>query len=159
MFRPGYWLDTVSPPFEEFDGSMVYEKVEAMPDGASLRVKITGPDFDNPDESNHTNLVLDLGGQADAESRFMNAGLMVLQDEEKVVVDGLTWDSKHKQLDKLFFIGDLDNPLIIEKILVERDRMAKEWFYLPAIALLALIILLQRQRIRQHGHPVRVDEE
>lgn len=159
LFRPGFWLDTVSPPYEELDGSMAYEKVEAMPDGASLRVRISGPDFDDPEASTHTNLILELGEQADAESRFMNAGLMVLQEEDQVVVDGLTWDSSHKQLDKLFFIGDLDNPLIIEKILLERERFVKEWFYLPAILLLALIILLQRRRIRQHGHPVLVDEE
>ena len=89
----------------------------------------------------------------------MQAGLMVLQDEDKVIVDGLTWDSKHKQLDKLFYIGDLDNPLVIEKVLLDRERPVKEWFYLPAIALLGLIILMQQQRIRKYGHPKLVDDE
>ena len=89
----------------------------------------------------------------------MQAGLMVLVEEDKLLVDGVTWDSKHKQLDKLFSIGDLDNPLYIEKVLLERERMAKEWFYLPALLLLGLIIMMQKQRIRKYGYPKLVDDE
>ena len=159
LFRPGFWLDIVSPPFDEMAGTEAMVQAENLPDNASMRVKIVGPDFDDPDSQNHTNIILELGEKADADTRFTNAGLMVLEEEDKLLVDGLTWDSKHKQLDKLFSIGDPENPLFIEKVLLERERMAKEWFYLPAILLLGMIILLQRQRIRKYGHPLLVDDE
>ncbi len=159
LFRPGYWLDTVSPPFEELPGSQAVMQAETLPDNASIRVRIVGPDFDDPDRLNHTNIILELGEQTDAESRFMQAGLMVLQDGDKLLVDGVTWDSEHKQLDRLFEIGNPDNPMVIDKVLLTRERTAKEWFYLPALLLLGLIILMQRHRIRKYGHPVMVDNE
>jgi len=92
---------------------------------------------------------LKLGASGDGETRFTQAGLNVLEDDGKVTVDGLTWDSKLKHLDKLFTIGDLDKPLYIEKVLVKRERMPKEVFYIPALLLLGLIILLQRRRHRE----------
>ena len=159
LFRPGFWLDNLSPRFEELAGAAAIDQAQNLPDGSSMRVKIAGPDFDDPDENNHTNIILDLGDQADAETRFMQAGLMVMVEEDTILVDGVTWDSKHKQLDKLFSIGDPDNPLYIEKVLLERERMAKEWFYLPALLLLGFIILLQKQRIRKYGYPKMVDDE
>ena len=54
-----------------------------------------------------------------------NAGLMILEEDDKVVIDGLTWDSKLKHLEKLFTMGDLDNPLVIDKVMVKNERMPK----------------------------------
>lgn len=159
LFRPGFWLDRVSEPYEEVPGSQVVAMAESLPDNASVRVKITGPDFDDPDSMNHTNIIVNLGEKADVETRFTQAGLMVLEEDGALIVDGLTWDSEHKQLDQLFSIGDLDNPLKIDKVLLNRDRPAKEWFYIPAILLLALVVMMQRSRIRRFGHPVPVEDD
>jgi len=146
LFRPGFWLDYVSPPYEDRPGAQALSLAEAMPDGASMRVRIVGPDFDNPDINNNTTLLLQLGPKADGETRFTKAGLQVLKEDGKIVVDGLTWDSKLKQLNKLFTIGEIDNPVIIDVVQLKRDRFAKEWFYIPALGLLFLIIFLQRRR-------------
>ena len=148
LFRPGLLLDRVSPPYEERPGAEALQLAAAAPDGGSLRVRVVGPDFDDPDINNSTFVELNLGEAGDGETRFTQSGLNVLEDEGKVVIDGLTWDSKLKHLDKLFTMGDFDNPLLIEKVLVKRDRMPKELFYIPALLLLGLIIFLQRSR---HG--------
>jgi len=146
LFRPGYWLDQVSPPYVEKPGVESFKIAENLPADAKMRVKITGPHFDDADVKNNTTILLNLGPAADGESRLTKAGLQVLEEDGKVVVDGLTWDSKHKQIDKLFSFGDLDNPVIIELIQLDRERFAKELFYIPALLLLALIIMLQRAR-------------
>ena len=151
LFRPGFWLDYVSPPFAEKPGAEALEIAAGLPDDAELRIRIAGPDFDDPDELNHTNIVVKLGKQGDGESRFSQGGLMVIGEEDKVIIDGLTWDSKHKQLEKLFSMGDPDNPLLIEKVFLKNERMPKEVFYLPALLLLGLVILLQKGRQRKHG--------
>ena len=130
-----------------------------LPENETMRVKIVGPDFDDPDVQNHTNIILALGEKTDAETRFMNAGLMILEEEDKVVVDGLTWDSSHKQIDKLFSVGDPDNPLQIAEVYLKRDRMPKEIFFIPALLLLGLIMLMQKSRIRKYGHPVPVSDD
>jgi len=43
----------------------------------------------------------------------------------------------------------LDNPLVIDKVLLKRDRLAKELFYIPALLLLGLICMLQLGRQRK----------
>ena len=146
LFRPGFWLDQVSPPFETKPGAEALSIAANMPDNAQLRVLISGADFDDPENSNNTTIMLDLGPKADGEFRFTKAGLMILEEDGKVVVDGLTFDSKHKQLDKIFSMGDLDNPVVIENVQLQRDRITKNVFYIPAIALLGLVIFLQRRR-------------
>ena len=95
LFRPGFWLDIVSPPYEDKPGVEALSLAQAMPDNGKMRIKITGPDFDNPDINNFTTLLLELGAREDGETRFTSAGLQVLEEEGKLVVDGLTWDSKH----------------------------------------------------------------
>lgn len=146
LFRPGYWLDMVSPPYDDRPGIEVITLAESLPENATMRIKISGPDFDDPDVKNFTTLLLELGPKADGESRLTKAGLMVLEEDNKMVLDGLTWDSKHKQVEKLFTIGDLDSPATIDTVQLERERFVKEWFYIPALLLLLVIIMLQRAR-------------
>ncbi len=146
LFRPGYWLDQVSPPYVDKPGVEALTLAEAMPDGGKMRITISGADFDDPDAKNNTTILLNLGPKADGESRLTKAGLMILEEDGKVIVDGLTFDSKHKQIDKLFSIGEAENPVIIETVHIEKERIAKEVFYIPAIVLLFLIIFLQRRR-------------
>ena len=148
LFRPGLFLDAISPPYDEKPGSEAMMIFADQPADASVRVRIAGPDFDDFDEENFTNVILDLGGEGDGETRFTNAGLMILEEDGKIQVDGLTWDSKLKHLDGLFTMGDMDSPVYIDKILLKRDRPAKEFFYIPALLLLGLIVVLQRRRHR-----------
>jgi len=152
LFRPGFWLDKVSPPYDQRPGVEALQLAASMPDGGKMRVRLKGPDFDHPEEFNQTSVVLNLGKSGDGETRFTQAGLNILDEDGKVVIDGLTWDSKLKNLDKLFSMGDPDNPLMVEYVYLENERMPKELFYIPAILLLALIILLQRRRHR-HFRP------
>lgn len=126
----------------------------AMPENATMRIKISGADFDDAEKNNNTTIILKLGPKADGEARFTKAGLQVMEEEGKVIVDALTWDSKHKQLDNIFSLGDLDNPVKVESVLLERDRLPKEVFYIPALLLLGLIVFLQRRR-----HEKLEDEE
>jgi len=149
LFRPGFWLDYASAPFEEQPGGQAIVLAEAMPEGATMRIRIVGPDFDDVDKPNNTSIILKLGDKADGETRLTNAGLQVLEEDGKVIIDGLTWDSKHKQLDRLFTMGDFDNPLVIDKILLKRERLPKELFYIPAVLLLGLICMLQLGRQRK----------
>ena len=163
LFRPGYWLDQVSPPYDERGGAEAFVIAESLPDDATLRVKIAGPDYDDIDRHKNTTVVLSMGKKADGETRFTQAGLMVLEDDGKMVLDGLTWDSTQKHLDNSFSIGDLDNPVMIDKVLLKRERLPKELFYIPALLLLGLVLLTQRGRIRKQTgkgkHPQLSAEE
>ncbi|MEC3863034.1 TRAP transporter permease [Mesobacterium sp. TK19101] len=147
LFRPGFWLNMVEPEFTERPGAAAYAVAAEMPDGADLRIRIAGPDFDGGHTS--STVMLNLGGAGDGESRFMNAGLMTLEEDDKTVVDGVTWDSKLTDLQTQFAFGDFDDPVVVDAVLIENDRMPKEVFYIPALALLALIAWLQLGRARR----------
>ncbi|MCP4071570.1 MAG: TRAP transporter permease [Hyphomicrobiales bacterium] len=146
LFRPGFWLDATYPPYEDRPGIEVIKLAEGLPENASMRLKVSGPDFDNPEERYVTTVLLNLGASGDGETRLTQGGIMVLEEDDKMVLDGLTWDSKHKHLDTQFTIGDVDIPATIDTVQLEKERFAKEWFYVPALALLLIIILLQRVR-------------
>jgi len=150
LFRPGYWLDQISPEFNVKSGAQALLLAESLPADAQMRVRITGPDFDDYETPNNTSIILKLGPKADGETRLTNAGLQIMQEDGKVIIDALTWDSKHKQLDQVFTFGELDDPVIIDTVLMVNQRFAKEFFYIPALLLLALIMFLQLGREKQH---------
>ena len=146
LFRPGFWLDQVSPPYDSIEPSKVYEVVgEATPDGV-LTMVVSGPDFDSG-EMDSTTILVPLGEPAEAVKRLEGAGLTV------TVEDGL---AKLEEpfpgtpfFDKIGTVFDYyaDEPVRIAEVRKPTDRIAKEIFYIPAILLLGVIIFSQRRRI------------
>jgi len=75
------------------------------------------------------------------------AGLMVNIDGERAILDEPMPSTALSQTMLAFdFYGD--DPVQIDRIEVPTERVAKEWFYIPAIALLFFVIVLQRRRLR-----------
>jgi len=156
LFRPGFWLDRISPPFDAKPGSEVLKIVEQLPDNAIVRLKMVGPDADNEDVPYETYVQLNLGKkQGSGEDRLAKAGLTVMEDNGKVTFEGFAWDFKDKELkerlNKEMIIGDPDKPVTFAEVLVARDRMPKEVFYIPALLLLGFIIMIQRARHRKRN--------
>ena len=63
LFRPDFWQDMVAPPFLEISGTQMVESLDR--DGLNglqgdrvLRVRFTGPDFDNADQLIDRNSIL-----------------------------------------------------------------------------------------------------
>jgi len=145
LFRPGYWLDQIQSPYDFVEPHMVYEFVGDVPDNGVMTIVVSGPDFDTG-EVTSTTLLVPLGRRADAVERLESAGLMV------IVEDGLAKIDEPMQGTPFFEkIGNLfdyyaDVPVVMAKIQKRADRMPKEVFYVPALALLGLIIVMQRRR-------------
>jgi len=95
-----------------------------------------------------TTLVAPLGAGGDGETRLMTAaGLMVNIDGDKATLDEPMPNTALSQALLAFdFYGD--EPVQVERVEVPTERMDKEWFYIPAIALLFFVIVLQRRRLR-----------
>ena len=145
LFRPGFWLDIVSPPFVEHPGADILKVIDAEPANSRLRVRVKGPDVSKADKSYVTNLVIPLGAKANAEQRLQKNGLAIMIDGGKAVLEeplpGSPFEKLGRQVD--FYS---DNPVEITAILTPAERIWKEVFYPPAVALLALVIFLQRRR-------------
>ncbi|MGB7182777.1 MAG: DUF3394 domain-containing protein, partial [Burkholderiaceae bacterium] len=147
LFRPGYWLDQVSEPYEYVAGSEARQLAGQLPGGAHLRMVIAGPDFDDPDKTTRTTVLASLGPAGDGAGRLNQAGFMLSADaiDGKTRLDeplaGTPYYSRFQVFD---FFGD--KPVAIERLEVPTERQPKELFYIPALLLLGLIWWLQSGR-------------
>ncbi len=138
LFRPGFWMDYLIPPYEERPGSEFTQVMMEVEPGTELRVLVDGRN-DVGDPVTLTMLMLVPEGES-GDERLFDYGLELLaQDDGTVMVDGIGFDSAAEK-------AGFDWDQIIVDVGVPKERPAKEWFYLPALLLLAFIIRAQRRR-------------
>lgn len=148
LFRPGFWLDLVEEPFRSVDPTGVVALAGEVPDNGELRLVIAGPDF-NTGETAETTLILPLGPTGDGAQRLNDADLLVIVEDGMAKLDepiqfGPSGSVPGQKLSDFDFYGD--DPVRIAEIHVAAERMPKEVFYIPALLLLGLVIVLQRRR-------------
>ncbi|MCB1863771.1 MAG: DUF3394 domain-containing protein, partial [Gammaproteobacteria bacterium] len=91
LFRPGFWMDQISPPFEEVAPTELTSAAEATPPGEDLRIRISGLDqFGSPME---TVMLLNMPDGAGGAEKLEAAGLTLREDGDKLVVDDVAFDS------------------------------------------------------------------
>ncbi|WP_291012564.1 TRAP transporter permease [Hydrogenophaga sp.] len=137
LFRPGFWMDMIHPPFDEIKGEQMFQTIAEAPAGTSKRVWIEGLNL-NGDEI-RKGVLLPLGDLADAKTRLGTSGLTVMADGDALMVAGVKFGSQAEKL-------GIEQSFRITSIEVPADRPAKEWLFLPAFALLGLVVWLQRAR-------------
>ncbi len=140
LFRPGFWMDMIHPPFDEVRGDRMSQLIADAPANSGKRVWIEGLNL-NGDEVKK-GVLIPLGAPADAKTRLASSGLTVMADGDDLMVVGVKFGSK---ADKL----GIEQSFRITSLEVPADRPAKEWFFLPAFVLLGLVILIQRARGRR----------
>lgn len=145
LFRPGFWLDYVQPPYDEKTGIEAVELAAKQPEGGLMRLVIQGPDFDHADKTVQTTLMADLGAPGDGTKRMEQAGLLVVPEGDVAKLEepiaGTPFFTRLQMFD--FYA---DKPVQILRAEMPADRMPKEIFYIPAVLLLGLIWWAQRRR-------------
>jgi TRAP transporter 4TM/12TM fusion protein len=95
FFRPGFWMDMVSPPFNETAPSALVSTLGAAVPDSEMRLIIEGLD-DVGDNVTFT-AVLPVGSQASGEERLAAYGLDVLFDGGSAIIDNAVFDSAAKK--------------------------------------------------------------
>ena len=138
LFRPGFWLDMIQPPFETVEATSLVERAGTAPADGEIRLQVEGENIEGDLVS--TTVVLPLGAEGDGVTRLMdNAGLELREEEGKVIIDNVGFGSPAES-------AGLDFDWEIKAVELPAERMPKEIFWIPAALLLALIIWLQRRR-------------
>ncbi len=145
LFRPGFWLDRVVPPFDDKPGAEIVTTAAGMPDGAELTVKVSGPDFNDVDKKTQTSIVIPLGPAGEGAARLEKNGLLVAVENGVAKLEEPLPGSKFESIGKTFDFYS-DDPVTISTVSLPKERLPKEVFYIPAVLLLALIIMMQRRR-------------
>ncbi|RDC75001.1 DUF3394 domain-containing protein [Rhodovulum sp. 12E13] len=143
LFVPNFWLDMVQPPFREIAPAQFEEAVANAPEEARLRLLVRGPDF-NTGEMTETTLVMDIEG-ATAQERIRNSGLLLFPEGDAVRLDEPMFgtDTAEKLSNFDFYA---ETPVTLAEVQAPADRLPAQVFYVPALLLLGLVILLQRRR-------------
>jgi hypothetical protein len=145
LFRPGYWLDRVDPPFDNVHPSKIYEVVGSATENGVLTLVVSGPDFDTGEISS-TTILVPLGNQAEAIERLESAGLSVTVEDGRAIIEEPFPGSPYFESIGKAFDYYTEEPVEVGTILKEKERIVKEIFYLPALLLLGLIYWIQRRR-------------
>ena len=162
MFRPDFWQDRVSPPYNEIPGHEVLSRLgDDGPNGHAgdqrLRVQLSGPDFDDADRILQRNAILELDGVLTVDMRLEQAGLMLdISDGIAIVGEPFPGMPLFQELGDFDFCAD--RPVTPDYLFVETpdrlfvetpDRPAPAFFYLSFLAVLLVIVIIQNRRKRQ----------
>mgnify|MGYP002651883412 CR=1 FL=1 len=146
LFVPNVWLNMVQSPYRDVPPVQFEQVVGDVAEGDRIRLLVRGPDF-NTGETAETTLVMYAEGATAAE-RVANSGLLLIPDGDTVRMDepmfGTTTAEKLADFD--FYS---DTPVELASVQVPNQRMPAQVFYIPALLLLGVVIMLQRRRQTQ----------
>ncbi|AXI40541.1 TRAP transporter permease [Sulfitobacter sp. SK011] len=137
FFRPGFWMDMVSPPYSEEAPTEIVQAANDTPAGEELRLRVAGlNDLGDPIEFV---ALLPIGEGATGEEKLEAAGLAFREDSGKMLVDDVVYDSAAQS-------AGLDWDQEVLRVLKPVSQPSKYFMFIPALLLLLLVIFLQRGR-------------
>ncbi|PIE16253.1 MAG: C4-dicarboxylate ABC transporter [Rhodobacterales bacterium] len=147
LLRPGFWLDVVQPPFRPVDPASIYEVVESARPDAQIQMLMTGENYSGDVIERMVAISLGDAG-ASGKDRLLDAtGMEMRFDPGGVYVDNVAFDSPAQK-------WGVDFDWKILTLNAPNMRVSKNWFYIPAYAVLALLMLWQlSRRKRQEKTP------
>lgn len=153
LFRPGFLMDRIQPPFEVSAPAQLVEVMGKAPEGTELRVVVSGPDFDTG-EVKETTIVLPATGAADGEARLAALGLTTIPEGDMLLLEEPFPGTPYFEIMSNFdFYGDA--PMQVTSVAAPADQLPKELMYIPALLLLAGIAFLQRGRAARQPKEVQ----
>ncbi len=139
LFRPGFWMDMVHDPYRDIPPAQLVQALEMVDEDSQLRLRIRGEDAVG-DVRDFSLLVAIPDGET-GEEKLEKLGLMTYEQDGKVLIDSVTFGSPAAELGLQF-----DQEILAVR--APTDRVAKEWMWLPALLLFALVVWMQRRRKR-----------
>ncbi|WP_336232289.1 TRAP transporter permease [Thalassospira sp. CH_XMU1458] len=139
LFRPGFWLDMIAPPYENLPATTIVEDAANMPPESNILLDVEGISIEGDEVSK--SVMLPLGPAGAGEDRLYHAGIGIRNEDGRIYIDDLVFAGPAEK-------AGLDFDFEITAVKVEADRPAKEVFFIPAFLLLGGIIVLQRRRKR-----------
>ena len=137
LFRPGFFMDRISPPFEEQPATNLIAALEDLEPGSELRLRILGEDDVGRERSFVAPLTVADG--ATGAEKLENTGIELLEQDGQVIIDGVGFDSAAEQ-------AGLDFDQVIQNVMVPKGSLPKELMYIPVFGLLFLLWKIQSGR-------------
>ncbi|HEX6957162.1 MAG TPA: TRAP transporter permease [Ferrovibrio sp.] len=137
LFRPGFWLDRISEPYVAKPASEVMAEAERTPTGHPLRLRIETQDMKG--DTVQKLIRIDMGKGKTGVERLKAAGLTLSSFGGDVTVMNVRLGSPVAKN------GILPGDKVLS-VAVPSDRPSRNWFMLPALLLLGVVVWLQMRR-------------
>ena len=147
LFRPGFWMDLAVAPYDQVEPTSLVETLERATPGTELRTTVAG--INDVGDPITLTMMIPVGSEATGEERLEAFGLMVFEQDGKLIVDGTAYDSPAQQ-------AGFDFDQVVQTLDVPTAQPPRELFYIPALLLLGLVYMLQRGRKRQQVEEKRL---
>jgi hypothetical protein len=131
-------MDQIVAPYERLAPAEIEAAAAAVPAGEELRLRVSGLD-EVGDPVTFTALV-PMTGEAEGAARLEAAGLMLLEQDGKVIVDDVAFGSAAAE-------AGLDWDQEIVQVLRPVAQPSKYLIFIPALLVLAGVVALQRMRL------------
>lgn len=138
LFRPGFFWDMAFPKYQNIAASQIESIAGQIPENGTLRLVVEGETIDG--KLVKKTVQLPLGASGAGSERLMDAGLEIVMEDNKVLLDFVAFDSAAQR-------AGLDFDWEILNVEVLSDRLPKQLMFIPALLLLGLLALLQKRRV------------
>jgi TRAP transporter 4TM/12TM fusion protein len=140
LFRPGFWMDTIYPPFERRGGDAFAEVVANVDPGTSLQFRIAGlGPFGDPMERA---VLITVPEGATAEDRLDAMGIDLIEQDGRVIIDNVAFGSPGQ-------VAGLDWDQEILSVREPLPQPHRYWIFIPTLLVLAGLIAVQRSRLKR----------
>jgi hypothetical protein len=139
LFRPGFWLDRIEAPFIDKPPTDLVTMAAQTPQDGTLRFRVKSQSRAGDDVVKLVRLSLKDGNNG--LERLQKSGLGISTLPGPVMVQTVKFGSEAAK----YGLAPGDE---VTSVLIAAERPSRYWFALPALALLTVIVLLQRRRRR-----------
>lgn len=137
IFRPGFFMDMIYPPFDDLSPTRFEEALGEATSGDALRLRISGlNDVGDPVEFT---ALLKVPDGTDGADRMQALGIETAQSSGNVIIDNVAYGSPAAA-------AGLDWDQKILRLRAPSATPSKYWIYIPAALILMLIVWQQRRR-------------
>ena len=137
LFRPGFWMDMVFPPYTEEAPAEIVQAAADTPLGEDLRLRVAGiNDLGDPIEFV---ALLPINEGTTGEERLEAAGVITRVEGDQMFIDDVLYNSAAQS-------AGLDWDQEVLRVLKPVATPSKYWMFIPALLLLALVVVMQRGR-------------
>ncbi|MDH3452412.1 MAG: DUF3394 domain-containing protein [Gammaproteobacteria bacterium] len=139
LFRPGYWIDLNWPPLVQVPPADVVELAARGADAGAERMLLAIEGEALSGDRVTKTIEVPLTGTGTGDDRLQSVGLVLREDEGRVMVDDVIWGSPAYE-------ANIEFDWEIKSVQLPQRQPSKYWMLAPALGLLLLIAFMQRLR-------------
>jgi TRAP transporter 4TM/12TM fusion protein len=138
LFRPEFFVNVLSSPYEETSPRSLEKAIGETPEGMSMKLHIKGENLFGDTKRFIVHLPVETHNNTPHQT-LNNYGLVLRHVGPHVVVDDVVFNS---QADK----DGISFDFVVESVEVPREQFSQKWIHLGSVLLLGFVLLSQRPR-------------